>query len=181
MGAEATVINTCKDSMQTTKSSEEFRKPSGIQLDMRIHSQRSIAEEQVTSQGCQQKPIKNTEQIRCTSLVNDEDNLEEFILKKGPSSQHLSGVNQDEVDQRISEDHKQGADKPERHQRKDKRMVRDGGVGRKRSRKEDVGGMSRRKIVEEGKWSDPSAMAQVIKPCLIRSQSTISQHSHRSS
>ncbi|CAL2038144.1 unnamed protein product [Caenorhabditis brenneri] len=105
-GAEATVINTCKDSMQTTKSSEEFRKPLGIQLDMRIHRQRSLAEEQVTSQGRQQKPIK----------IKDEDNLEEFISKKGPSSQHLSGVNQDEVDQRINEDHVSGPVKPERHQ-----------------------------------------------------------------
>ncbi|CAL2046085.1 unnamed protein product [Caenorhabditis brenneri] len=108
-GAEATVINTCKDSMQTTKSPEEFRKPLGIQLDMRIHRQRSLAEEQVTQsrtsakadQGYRVNSLYKPSQRKIQKcIVKDEDNLEEFVSKKGSSSQLLSGVNRDEVDQK---------------------------------------------------------------------------------
>ncbi|EGT42358.1 hypothetical protein CAEBREN_08018 [Caenorhabditis brenneri] len=167
-GAEA-IINTCKDLVQTKKPTRRVQKA------IRNSTQHEDSTTKDTGQRRgQPRGIRIQERTKQSSLVRIQPKM-----------------------RRIDEDHKAGADQGRKtpvkevyqarkrgnsKKKKDRRMVRDGGIGRKRSRKEDVGGMSRgRKIVEEGKWSDSSAMAQVIKPHLIRSQSTISQHDHRSS
>ncbi|CAL2040932.1 unnamed protein product [Caenorhabditis brenneri] len=123
-GSPGSPTSSCQDKLKQTRRYQAIRHQQNTQTRIKKPTRRV------------QKTVRNSTQhedsmskVRC--IVKDEDNFEEFVSKKGPSSQHLSGFNQDEVDQRISEDHKQGPVKPDKTPVKEVYQPQEGAAARR--------------------------------------------------